>query len=70
MKMTYEEFKDKVDDLLFRIKDISSDISADQDPPEEYRHDFEVAINHLWDAENGLEYLLDELENIEFEEEN
>ena len=69
MKMTYEEFKDKIDDLLFTIQGLSSDIDVDQDPPEEYIHDWEVAIGHIFEAEGILENLLDELENIEFENE-
>lgn len=58
-----EEFKDKVDDLLWGLESLPD--TSDYAPPEYYVAKMEEALNHIWEAQSILQKIMDE-----FEEEN
>ena len=62
MKLEKEEFKEKVDDLLFMLKALPDDTSA-YDPPDEYIEEWEDVLGHIYEAESILENLMDEMED-------
>lgn len=56
-----EEFKDKVDDLLWSLESLPPDTST-YEPPENYSTKFEDALGYIWEAQSILQDLLYELE--------